>query len=110
MHFLIRMQRELRVLHHQDGLACKPKTCYCEVQDSYMKTVCLLSSGHLPEDERIFEKFSLSLKDNGFKVIIIQTTSDLQEIREGVEFDCFKAESAFLSKLSLVAARLKKHN
>lgn len=75
-----------------------------------MKTVCLLSSGHLPEDERIFEKFSLSLKDNGFRVIIILTTADLQDIREGVEFDCFKAGSGLFSKLSGVSARLRKHN
>ncbi|GMU84993.1 MAG: hypothetical protein AMXMBFR48_02350 [Ignavibacteriales bacterium] len=75
-----------------------------------MKTICLLSSGHLPEDERIFEKFSLSLKDNGFKVIIILTTSDLKDIREGVEFDCFTSGSGLNAKIKGVAARLKKHN
>jgi len=75
-----------------------------------MKTVCLLSSGHLPEDERIFEKFSLSLKDNGFRVIIILTTADLEENREGVFFDCFLAAKGLVSKLSGVSARLKKHN
>lgn len=75
-----------------------------------MKTICLISSGHQPDDERMFEKFSLSLKDNGFRVIIILTTVDLIESREGVQFDCFHAGKGILTKITGVKDRLRKYN
>lgn len=58
-----------------------------------MKTVCLLSTGHYPDDERIFEKFSLTLKDNGFRVIIILTTVNHKKEVEGIIFDCLECNN-----------------
>lgn len=87
------------------------KKCFLCNSKFIMKTICLLSTGHFPNDERLFEKFSLTLKDNGFKVIIILTTVNLEKDIEGVQFDCFEGNSLPLyQKFSQLQKKIKKYS
>ena len=73
------------------------------------KRICLVTSGHPPFDERIFWKFSKSLKDAGFSVSIICSTQDINEVVDeiilrgfdGTLFSKKKKITEFYSLISL---------
>lgn len=44
------------------------------------KRICLVTSGHPPFDERIFWKFSKSLKDSGYSVSIFCSTQEINRV------------------------------
>ncbi|PIS45478.1 MAG: hypothetical protein COT22_05085, partial [Ignavibacteria bacterium CG08_land_8_20_14_0_20_37_9] len=54
--------------------------------------VVILSSGHLPKDERIFSKIGFSLNANGYAVVICTSTEELHTNQESILFDCFNGE------------------
>jgi len=54
--------------------------------------VVILSSGHLPKDERIFSKIGFSLNANGYAVVICTSTEELHTNQESILFDSFNGE------------------
>ena len=55
-----------------------------------MKTkIAIVTSGHLPLDERIFFKFGMSLIESGFIVDIICSTQEINEIKNGISITGF---------------------
>ncbi|HEX9252426.1 MAG TPA: hypothetical protein VF870_09295, partial [Ignavibacteriaceae bacterium] len=57
------------------------------------KRICLVTSGHPPIDERIFWKFSKSLKDAGFSVSIICSTQDINKVVDAISLRGFDGTS-----------------
>jgi glycosyltransferase involved in cell wall biosynthesis len=57
------------------------------------KRICLVTSGHPPIDERIFWKFSKSLKDAGFSVSIICSTQDINKVVDVISLRGFDGTS-----------------
>ncbi len=47
--------------------------------------IAIITSGHLPFDERIFYKFAISFKENGFKVQVISSAAFINEENEGIK-------------------------
>ncbi len=58
-----------------------------------MKRICLVTSGHLPFDERIFWKFGASLTEAGFSVSIICSTQEINEVVDGTSVSGFDGSS-----------------
>jgi len=54
--------------------------------------VVILSSGHPPQDERIFSKIGYSLSTNGYSVVICTSTEELHTTDKSIFFDCFNGE------------------
>ncbi len=57
------------------------------------KRICLVTSGHPPFDERIFWKFSKSLKDAGFSVSVICSTQDINKVVDEITIRGFDGTS-----------------
>jgi glycosyltransferase involved in cell wall biosynthesis len=57
------------------------------------KRICLITSGHPPFDERIFWKFSKSLKIAGFSVSIICSTQEINKVDDEITFRGFDGTS-----------------
>jgi len=64
-------------------------------------TIAIVTSGHLPFDERIFYKFGLSLKKNDYNVAVICSTQEINTETEGIKVIGFDGNS--LSKNEKVA-------
>ncbi len=54
-----------------------------------MKKVAIITTGHPPKDERIFNKIAYSLKKNGYTVSIICSTQDISTIEDGIAITGF---------------------
>ena len=53
------------------------------------KRICLLTSGHLPFDERIFWKFGITLVENKFDVMVVSSTEEMRIERKGIKVNSF---------------------
>ncbi|MCX8057185.1 MAG: glycosyltransferase [Ignavibacteria bacterium] len=78
-----------------------------------MKKVAIISTGHPPFDERIFDKIGKSLQKFGFQVSIIVTTSKIETEIEGIKifgktFETNKSNSR--KKISFILKQLRTIN
>lgn len=70
-----------------------------------MKKVAIISTGHPPFDERIFNKIGLSLIKFGYKVNIIVTTQNINIEKNGIKIignDLYKTRWDFFSKFNFI--------
>lgn len=75
-----------------------------------MKKVAILTTGHSPLDERIFNKIGISLRTNGYDVFIICSTTKINSELNGIkvtgkEFQANKR--SFLRKYQFFSSQLK---
>jgi glycosyltransferase involved in cell wall biosynthesis len=62
------------------------------------KRICLITSGHPPFDERIFWKFSKSLKDAGYSVSIFCSTQEIDKVVDEITLQGFDGTSFWKKK------------
>lgn len=75
-----------------------------------MKKVAILSTGHPPFDERIFDKIGKSLIKFGFQVSIVVTTETIKTEKEGIDiigYDSGKIQKNTLEKINFLMKNLK---
>lgn len=76
-----------------------------------MKKITLLTSGHPPFDERIFNKFAVSLKEAGYQVSIFCSTLEIKTIKEDILIQGFNGLSlSKKDKLDIFLNLLKNFN
>lgn len=75
-----------------------------------MKKVAILTTGHPPLDERIFNKIGTSLRSNGYEVFIICTTDEIDQELNGIKLSGRRFqgdERNFIKKLGFILSHLK---
>lgn len=78
-----------------------------------MKKVAILSTGHPPFDERIFDKIGKSLTKLGYEVTIIVTTQSINTNKDGIQItgnNSEKIRQNFLNKSNFIIKSLQKFN
>jgi len=63
-----------------------------------MKKVCIITSGHPPYDDRVFYKEARSLRRAGWKVTLICSTGNYDELTEGITVFGFRMDP-FLTRI-----------
>lgn len=75
-----------------------------------MRKVAIITTGHPPLDERIFNKIGTSLRNNGDEVFIICTTVEINQVLNGIKLtgkNFQKSERNFIKKLKFFLSHLK---
>lgn len=78
-----------------------------------MKKVAIVSTGHLPFDERLFDKLGRSLIKIGYQVSILVTTENIQTERDGIKIigdHSDKIRKNVFSRFSFLLKNLKNIN
>lgn len=78
-----------------------------------MKKVAILSTGHPPFDERIFDKIGKSLTKLGYEVTIIVTTQSINTNKDGIQItgnNSEKIRQNFLNKSNFIIKSLQRFN
>ncbi|MCR4418042.1 MAG: glycosyltransferase [Ignavibacteria bacterium] len=77
-----------------------------------MKKVAIISTGHPPFDERIFNKIGKSLTKFSFEVTIIVTTADIEKDISSIKFKGIdlNKKNRFIEKFKFIIKELKKLN
>lgn len=77
-----------------------------------MKKVAIISTGHPPFDERIFNKIGISLVKFGYDVSIIVTTAEIDKVISSIKFkgNDFSNNGKFRDKFNFILKELKNLN
>jgi glycosyltransferase involved in cell wall biosynthesis len=66
--------------------------------------IAFLTSGHSPYDDRIYYHFGMTLSENGHKVLIISSKTEINEVTENISVNSFNGEK-LIKKDKIIAFR-----